>query len=55
MFQCMMGGEWFNKLFGSDAKEQTLEQIAIEEVSRHLRTTQDPKRVISRIHKVCNH
>ena len=50
----MMGGEWFNKYFGSNATEQTLEQIAIAEVSKILNTTQEPKRVITRIHKVRN-
>ena len=54
MFQVMLGGEWFEELFGSPstAKEDTIEEAALKTLHEHLGISQEPTRAIVNIHKV---
>ena len=52
--QVMMGGEWFEELFGNPAKvkEETIKSTALEALKEHLGITQEPSHTIVSIHKV---
>ena len=52
--QVMLGGEWFEEQFGNpaDVSEDTMAQVAKEELQHHLGIEKQPITVISRIHKV---
>lgn len=43
-FQVMLGGEWFQELFGdpSTCQKDTLSQTALEELHKHLGITAQP-------------
>lgn len=53
-FQCMLGGEWFEELFGSvdSANENEIFSVAIEAVREYLNIKSDPIRYIINIEKV---
>ena len=50
----MIGGEWFESLFGNpdDVSTESLIEVAVEELGAHLGITKDPTFVLGRIHKV---
>ena len=52
--QVMLGGEWFEELFGSPdtAKEETIKSAALETLQEHLGITQEPSYTVVNIHKV---
>nr|XP_039248289.1 protoporphyrinogen oxidase-like [Styela clava] len=52
---CMMGGSWFNELFG-DAEHvnvHDLEQAALESVAEQLGITADPRNIVSKLCRNC--
>ena len=53
-WQVMMGGHWFEELFGSpDTVSITaLKQIALEELSCHLGISVEPQECMISVHKV---
>eukprot|EP00095_Tigriopus_kingsejongensis_P010742 snap_masked-scaffold277_size226016-processed-gene-0.8 protein:Tk10742 transcript:snap_masked-scaffold277_size226016-processed-gene-0.8-mRNA-1 annotation:"protoporphyrinogen oxidase" len=51
IFTVMMGGKWFNSLFGSHAKPDDLAAIAVEELRRIMGIAEEPSRVIPTIHR----
>ena len=53
-FQCMLGGEWFEELFGSvdSVNENEILSVAIEAVREYLNIKSDPIRYIINIEKV---
>ena len=50
----MIGGEWFESLLGdpTHVSEQTLAEVAVQELESHLGIVERPSVKISRIHKV---
>ena len=50
----MMGGAWFEKLFGDPDTCPTsrFEESAIRAVAEQLKATVDPSKVLVRVHKV---
>ena len=52
--QVMLGGEWFEELFGSPktATEETIKSAALETLQQHLGISQEPSHAIVNIHKV---
>ena len=54
LFQVMLGGEWFEELFGSPstAKEDTIEEAALKTLHEHLGISHEPTHAIVNIHKV---
>ena len=50
----MLGGEWFEDLFGNPEKvnEESIKRIALVELKNQLGITKSPTRAISKIHKV---
>jgi hypothetical protein len=50
----MLGGEWFEDLFGSpdEVSNEFIERIAREELKHHLGITSHPTDALSKIHKV---
>ncbi len=52
--QCMMGGAWFESLFGNkqECKPETLAELAQDTIRDHLGIDQKPFRVITNIQKV---
>lgn len=53
----MLGGEWFEKLFGSpdEVSIESIIGVAREELRLHLGITSDPTETLGRIHKVNNY
>ena len=54
MFQCMMGGAWFDELFGhpDSAKSAMFEDVAIRSVAQQMKVKVDPSKVKVTIQKV---
>ena len=54
LFQCMMGGAWFEELFGSADSVTTsqLETVALESLREQLNITTEPNKVVSSVLKV---
>ena len=52
--QCMMGGAWFNELFGDADKisPSELKTVAMESIREQLNIEVEPSRAVSNIHKV---
>lgn len=52
----MLGGEWFEDLFGDPGAvtNESIIGVAMEELRRHLRITSDPINAMGRIHLVNN-
>ncbi len=52
--QVMMGGEWFESLFGNpdEVSEESIKKIALTELKEQLRITKQPTHAVSMIHKV---
>lgn len=50
----MLGGEWFEALFGSpdEVSEETITQVALEELETQLSLTARPTNVFCKIQKV---
>ena len=53
IFTVMMGGKWFEQLFGVNPKCQTIENLAVSELIRILKISNDPTRVVTKIQKNC--
>lgn len=49
-----MGGEWFESLFGppDDVCENSLAEVAIQELRNHLGIVEKPTIKLSKVHKV---
>lgn len=54
MYQVMLGGEWFGEVFGSpeEVSEDSIAQVALEELRNQLGIVRQPCEILSRIHKV---
>ena len=54
LFKVMLGGEWFESLFGAPDQmdELSLAQVAIQELRNHLGIVRSPAVKISKVHKV---
>ena len=50
----MLGGEWFETLYGSPDKvnEESVVRSALEDLRLHLGITENPDHVLCKIHKV---
>ncbi len=50
----MLGGEWFEDLFGSpdEVSSESIVEVALEELKSHLAITSTPTYVLSKIQKV---
>ena len=53
IFTVMMGGKWFENLFGPDPNPKDLENLATQQVKQILNLKQNPCRVLTKIHKKC--
>ena len=53
VFTVMMGGKWFNSLFGPDPNASDLKNIALHHLKTILDLQQEPTRVVTKIHKDC--
>ena len=47
----MMGGKWFDSLFGSSPEMELLENLATEQIQNILNIHQKPSRVVAKIHR----
>ena len=50
----MLGGQWFEQLFGDPdtVSDDVITRAALEDLEEHLGITQQPSNAITRIHKV---
>ena len=50
----MLGGQWFEELFGepAHADESAITSAALEDLHHHLGISQPPSHIITRIHRV---
>ena len=62
LWQVMMGGKWFEELFGSPdtVDKEALKQIALEELACHIGISVEPVECLINVHKVfdtfvCSH
>lgn len=53
IFTVMMGGKWFDSLFGSNPKIEDIENMAVEHIKNILNIDQRPSRVLAKIHRKC--
>ena len=53
LLQCMMGGAWFEELFGDTQDTSHFEEVAIEGLAKQLGIKTKPYRTKTTIHKVC--
>ena len=51
IFTVMMGGKWFDNLFGSSPEMELLENLATEQIQNILNIHQKPSRVVAKIHR----
>merc|ERR1719206_1514412 len=47
----MMGGRWFQSLFGQDPSEDDLSVIAVEHIQQMLGINQHPVRICTKVHR----
>lgn len=53
IFTVMMGGAWFNQLFGANPSTHELQSIAVEQLKSILKIDKEPTEVICKIHGKC--
>jgi oxygen-dependent protoporphyrinogen oxidase len=53
IFTVMMGGSWFEPLFGAEPSLEHLENLAVQQLEQICGIKSKPKRVIGRIHRQC--
>jgi len=53
IFTVMMGGAWFNQLFGQNPNPKDLESIALEHLKNILKINDEPIKVICKVHEKC--
>lgn len=53
IFTVMMGGKWFEQLFGFDPDLQSMKIIAVTELKKILKISNDPSRVEIKIQRYC--
>ena len=51
IFTVMMGGSWFQKLFGNNPEPSDLESIALENLQKIMKFQDKPSQVITKIHR----
>ena len=53
VFTVMMGGKWFDSLFGSNPQIKDIENTAVAQIKHILKIDQKPSRVLAAIHRKC--
>ena len=53
LFTVMMGGAWFQELFGSNPDPKELEGIALDHLKRICNIKDDPSKIVCKIHEKC--
>lgn len=53
IFTVMMGGAWFDQLFGQNPSSTDLESIALKHLKSILKIEEDPIKVICKVHEKC--
>lgn len=53
IFTVMMGGKWFQELFGENPSPDSLGEIALSELKRIMNIQEQPSRVVVKIHRKC--
>ena len=51
IFTVMMGGRWFESLFGASPSEEDLALVAVEHVQKMLGISDEPARICTKIHR----